>query len=94
MVFDRLKSAGLKLKPSKCSFVRKELYFLGYKVSDQGIQTDPRKIEKVKNYPVPKNVTQIRQFLELASYYRRFIRDFSKIAAPLNWLLRKNQKFH
>lgn len=94
MVFDRLKSAGLKLKPSKCSFVRKELYFLGYKVSDQGIQTDPRKIEKVKNYPVPKNVTQIRQFLGLASYYRRFIRDFSKIAAPLNWLLRKDQKFH
>src|SRR4051812_43076423 len=89
-VFDRLKQAGLKLNPEKCRFVSPELTFLGHVIDKQGIRTDPDKIEKVKNFPEPKNLTQLRGFLGLASYYRRFIKDFSKIAGPLNKLLKKN----
>jgi hypothetical protein len=89
-VFDRLKQAGLKLNPEMCRFVSPELTFLGHVIDKQGIRTDPDKIEKVKNFPEPKNLTQLRGFLGLASYYRRFIKDFSKIAGPLNKLLKKN----
>ena len=93
IVFERLKKAGLKLNPEKCFFAKKELTFLGYLISSEGIHTDPAKIDKVKNFPIPKNLTQLRGFLGLASYYRRFIKDFSKIANPLNKLLRKDNPY-
>lgn len=92
-VFDRLRQAGLKLNPEKCKFVSPELIFLGHVIDKQGVRTDPDKIEKVKNFPVPKNLTQLRGFLGLASYYRRFIKDFSKIASPLNKLLKKDVSY-
>ena len=63
---------------------------MGHIISKEGIKPDPAKIDKVQQYPVPKNLTQIRAFLGLASYYRRFIKDFSSIAKPLNYLLRKD----
>ena len=88
-VFDRLKNAGLKLNPEKCFFFKKQLPFLGHVVSKQGIQTDPEKIAVIRNFPVPQDVSQLRGFLGLASYYRRFIQGFSKVAEPLNRLLRK-----
>lgn len=94
IVFDRLKNAGLKLNPDKCKFVANELTFLGHIISKEGIRTDPDKIEKVRNFPRPENLTQLRGFLGLALYYRRFIKDFSKIANPLNKLLRKNTPFN
>jgi len=73
--------------------VTPELVFLGHVIDQQGVRTDPEKIEKVKNFPIPKNLTQLRSFLGLASYYRKFIKNFSKIAGPLNKLMKKGMAF-
>ena len=93
-VLSRLQSAGLKLKPSKCYFYCQQVQFLGHVISGKGIATDPEKIKSVKNFPPPTSVTDIRYFLGLCSYYRRFIKDFSKIAAPLSQLTHKDVSFH
>jgi len=73
IVFQRLRDAGLRLNPEKCEFVRKSLHFLGHVVSEEGLGPDPSKVNKVQDYPVPTNVRDLRGFLGLASYYRRFI---------------------
>jgi hypothetical protein len=91
-VFRRLRAAGLKLGPDKCHFLQPKLEFLGHIVSGDGIMADPAKIEKVKNFPIPTTRTKVRSFLGLASYYRKFIKDFSTIAQPLNQLLRKDSE--
>jgi hypothetical protein len=92
-VFKRIKVAGLKIKPSKCQFAKPELAFLGHVINREGILPDPEKIEKVKNFPRPKTVTNIRSFLGLASYYRKFIENFSRIAKPMNHLVKKKVPF-
>ena len=92
-VFARLREANLKLKLKKCLFLQDEVSYLGHVVTREGIRPDPSKTERIKEYPVPKDVSQLRQFLGLAAYYRRFIRGFSKIAAPLNALLKKDVAF-
>ena len=89
-IFQQLKKAGLKLGRDKCEFGKTELAFLGHIVSGNGIAPDPSKIEKIKDFPIPKTLTELRGFLGLASYYRRFIQNFSTIAAPLHRLLRKD----
>ena len=94
MVFNRLSEAGLKLKPEKCKFFQKSVSFLGHVISSQGIGTDPEKIKAVVDWPVPTSVAEVRAFLGLAGYYRRFVRDFAKIASPLHALTNKNCKFH
>ena len=92
-VFDRLREANLRLKPSKCSFGRQEVNYLGHVISANGILPDPSKIELVKKFPPPKTVRQVRSFLGLANYYRRFVQDFSKIASPLHDLTKNTNKF-
>jgi RNase H-like domain found in reverse transcriptase/Reverse transcriptase (RNA-dependent DNA polymerase) len=83
-VFERIRKANLKLGPEKCKFCQSKIKFLGHMVGQDGIETDPKTIEKVRNYPRPVNITQLRGFLGLAKYYRKFIKDFAKIARPLN----------
>jgi len=92
-LFERLRSANLKLKPSKCKLLRLELSFLGLVVSRRGVGTDPEKIRAVQNWPVPTDVKKVRSFLGLASYYRRFVTSFAALAAPLHALTGKNRKF-
>jgi len=94
VVLDRLRSAGLKLKPGKCVFLQKSVSFLGHVVSDAGISTDPEKTRAVAEWPRPTRLRDVRAFLGLASYYRRFVQNFSVISAPLHQLSRKNQIFH
>ena len=86
-VFQKLAKAGLKLKPSKCEFFKKRIKYLGHIVSEEGVSTDPKKVEAVLHWPVPKTVYDVRAFLGFVGYYRRFIKDFSKIALPLRKLL-------
>ena len=92
-VFARLCKAVLRLKSKKYLFLREEVPYFSYVVTKRGNRPDTAKTEKVQNYPIPTSVTQVRQFLGLASYYRRFVRDFSKTASPLHSLLKKDAKF-
>ena len=81
-VFQRLGKHNLKVKPSKCEFFMTEVKYLGHVVSEQGIRTNPDKTEIIKTWPVPYNIKQLRSFLGFAGYYRRFVKDYSKIVKP------------
>ncbi|GJV35338.1 putative reverse transcriptase domain-containing protein [Tanacetum coccineum] len=94
LVLELLKKEKLFAKFSKCEFWLQEVHFLRHVVNNDGIHVDPSKIEAVKNWKVPKTPSEIRSFLGLAGYYRRFIANFSKVAKPLTSLTRKNQKRH
>lgn len=94
LVLERLCKANLKLKLRKCSFLCEVVQYLGHTISRHGIAPDPAKTTKVRNYPVPTDVTKlIRQFLGLASYYRRFIPNFAKVSGPLHLLTKKSVRF-
>lgn len=90
-LFICVRKANLKLNIDKCYFFKKKLNFLGYIITAEGLETDPGKIEKIKDFPMPTTVTQIKSFIGIASYYRRFIKDFAAIARPLHNLTKKNQ---
>jgi deoxyuridine 5'-triphosphate nucleotidohydrolase len=92
-VFCRIRTANLKLNPEKCNFCRKELPFLGHIITDEGISPDPSTIKKIQEFPQPRTIKGLRSFLGLAGYYRKFVKGFSQIAAPLFKLLRNNEHF-
>ncbi|KAI3677796.1 hypothetical protein L6452_37066 [Arctium lappa] len=92
-ILELLKREKLYAKFSKCEFWLKEVQFLGHVVSKEGIKVDPAKIEAIKGWEVPKTPSELRSFLGLAGYYRKFIQDFSRIVTPLTSLTRKNVKF-
>ncbi|KAJ9543842.1 LOW QUALITY PROTEIN: hypothetical protein OSB04_023549 [Centaurea solstitialis] len=92
-ILELLKAEELYAKFSKCEFWIREVHFLGQVVNKEGIQVDPAKIEAIKKWEAPKTPTEIRQFLGMAGYYRRFIANFSKIAQPLTALTQKDKKF-
>ena len=93
LVLQTLREKKLYANLSKCEFWSKEVSFLGYIVSSEGIKVDLPKIEAVVNWKPPRNVTEVISFLSLAGYYRRFVRRFSVIASPLTKLLNKGKKF-
>ncbi|KAL2095353.1 hypothetical protein ACEWY4_010072 [Coilia grayii] len=88
-VFRRLEKQGLKAKLSKCEFFQREVSYHGHVVSAEGVSTDPVKIEVVKEWRRPGHLAELRSFLGFASYYRRFVEGFSKLAAPLHQLVGK-----
>ena len=85
-IFDRLIQNNLVIRPLKCSFCKDKVSFLGHEISNKGIEANPTKIEKIRESLPPRNVKEVQQFLGLASYYQRFIKDFSEIASPLLWI--------
>ncbi|GJV02408.1 putative reverse transcriptase domain-containing protein [Tanacetum coccineum] len=93
LILELLKKEQLYAKFSKCEFWIPKVQFLGHVIDSQGIHVDPAKIESVKDWASPKSATEIRQFLGLAGYYRRFIEGFSKIAKPMTKLTQKKIKF-
>ncbi|GKC79481.1 putative reverse transcriptase domain-containing protein, partial [Tanacetum coccineum] len=92
-ILDLLEKEKLYAKFSKCELWLKEVQFLGHVVNHDGIHMDPSKVESVKNWKTPESPTEIRSFLGLAGYYRRFIENFSKIAKPLTLLTQKNKAY-
>lgn len=92
-LFKRLRDTGLKLQADKCEFLKPELEYLGHLITASGIKPNPAKLSAIKNFKIPKNVTQVKSFLGLSGYYRKFIKNFSTISKPLTELTKKGTKF-
>ena len=92
-VFTILQENHLYVRMSKCSFAHQELEYLGHVISGAGVRTDPAKISAVKDWLVPTNVKQVRRFLGLTGYYRRFIKHYGIISRSLSDLLKKDAVF-
>lgn len=92
-VFSRLREVNLKVHPRKSHFFQKMVMFLGFKISEKGVQVDPEKCEKVRDWPQPRTKKELQSFLGLANFYRHFVRNFADIAHPLTQLLKKRVEF-
>ena len=92
-VLERIKQAGLKLKPDKSNLFQTSVLFLGHVVSGDGVQPSPVNIAKVVDWPRPKTAKQVKQFVALGSYYRRFVKDFATLVRPMVELTKKGKKF-
>ena len=92
-VFSHLGEAGLKMKRSKCDFFKSEIHYLGHLISPEGISPLPNKLDCIKHMPAPKNAKEIKQFLGLTGYYRKFVPRFADISRPLTTLTKKDKKF-
>ena len=93
IVFSCLQEAGLKMKCSKCDFFKSKILYLGHLISPEGISPLPNKLDYIKHMPVPKEVKEIKQFLGLTGYYRKFVPRFADISRPLTTLTKKDRKF-
>ena len=93
IIFQRLKEAGLKLKRSKCDFMKTQIQYLGHLISSSGIQPLPEKLGSIKNMPAPRSPKEVKQFLGLAGYYHKFVPRFSDLSRPLTRLTRKDVLF-
>lgn len=91
-VFDRLRTTNLKVTLDKCEFFRKEVLYLGHMITKDGLKPNNDKIRAVLDFPIPKTATEIKSFLGLVGYYRKFIKDFAKITRPLTSCLKKRKK--
>lgn len=92
-VFSRLRKANLRINPGKCEFFKRETKYLGHIISGDGIKTDPDKVAAIQEMQPPRNVKEVRRFLGIASWYRRFVPDFAKVSQPLTQLLKKGKHF-
>ena len=93
IVFSHLQEAGLKMKCSKCDFFKSEIHYLGHLISPEGISSLPNKLDSIKHMPVPNSAKEIKQFLGLTGYYRKFVPRFADISRPLTTLTKKDAKF-
>ena len=94
MVLQRLKDQQFYAQLPKCHFYQKELKFLGYIVGDGKLKADPKKTDAIVKYPPPRDVSQVRTFMGMATQFRRFVKDFAKVTTPITNVLRKVEGFH
>jgi hypothetical protein len=90
--FERLRRAGLTVRPDKIVFATQEIVFLGHKVSPAGVNIDPDRTRAIRDFP-PKDVSGVSRFIGMANFYHKFIPNFAAVAAPLNRLRRKGESF-
>ena len=90
LVFSRLAQYGLKVEPAKCHLFRQEVKFLGHSISSNGIAPNPDLVSTIENWPIPNTAKELRSFVSTAGYYRRYVRDFSRVASPLHALIQQD----
>jgi hypothetical protein len=93
MALELLRKNQLYANAKKCSFFKESVSFLGHVVSADGISMEQDKVKAIREWPAPTNITGVRSFLGLAGYYRKFVRNFSRIASAISELLHKNKRF-